>query len=479
MKRFLTALLLGSALAGCVSAPSTTPSEVTLKPGTLGLNGMPAPQIGETWWKDFGDPQLDALVEQALKGSPTLAIALARLRAAQSELASTTAATYPQITADGNETRERFSKNYIIPPPYGGTTQWIGTVQANLSWSLDIFGKEQDQIDRARAVANAASLDATAARLLLAGSVTQSYIALSRAHVLIDVAREAVEQRAGVLSLTTGRVQAGLDTLASQKQAEALLAVAREDLIRANADRDIAVHLIAALIGRGADAYDIARPRLNETALALPQVLPADLLSRRTDIAATQQRIAAAFSGREVARKAFYPDINLLGVAGWAAIGLAPMFSASALQYSGGAAIHLPIFDAGKLRADYAGATAGLDEAVADYNQAVVNAVKQVSDDITELRAVQGQASEQRTALAAAEASFDLTARRYRSGLNPQQNVLDTEATLIQARRQYAALSADTASARVALLMAVGGGFDSAKDDPSNAANSHRDNSHE
>jgi NodT family efflux transporter outer membrane factor (OMF) lipoprotein len=476
MKKLLLILLLSSSLAACVSAPSTTPSQVALKSDALGLGAAPTPEIADQWWKAFGDPQLDTLIAQAFAGNPSLAAAMARLRAAQSELASNTAATYPQLTADGNEMRERFSGNYIIPPPYGGTTQWIGTVQANLSYSLDLFGKEQNQIDRAGAAANAAGLDATAARLLLAGSVTQSYIALSRAYVLADIAQEDVKQREGVFSLTGGRVRAGLDTLASQKQAEALLAIARENLIRANANRDLAVHQIAALIGRGADAYNITRPKLDEAALALPTTLPADLLARRADIAAAHARINAAFSGREVARKAFYPDINLLGVAGWAAIGLGPMFSASALQYGGGAAVHLPIFDAGKIRADYAGATAGLDEAVADYNQTIVNAVKQAADDVTELRTIQDQAAQQRTALAAAESSFDLTTRRYRSGLNPQQNVLDSEATLIQARRQFAALAADTASARVSLLMAMGGGFDSAK---SNFTKTSQDTSHE
>jgi NodT family efflux transporter outer membrane factor (OMF) lipoprotein len=384
---------------------------------------------------------------------------MARVRGAQSDLAVSIASTYPQVSFDGNVVRERLSKDYIIPPPYGGTTRWVGTLQANLSYSLDLFGKEQDQIDRAQASANAAALDAEAARLLLAGSVTQSYIALSRAWALCDVADEAVRQREGVLKLSTGRMQAGLDTPASQHQAEALLAIAREDLVRAKAVRDIAVHQIAALIGRGADAYDIARPKPAAEALTLPTTLPADLLARRADIAAAEARIDAAFQGREVARKAFYPDINLLGLAGWAAIGLGPMFSASALQYGGGAAIHLPIFDAGKLRADYAGATAGLDEAVANYNETVVAAVRQAADAVTQLRAVEGQAEQQRAALAAAEASFDLAQRRYRSGLNPQQNVLDAQSILIQARRQYAALSSDEASARVALVMAVGGGF--------------------
>ena len=172
-----------------------------------------------------------------------------------------------------------------------------------------------------------------------------------------------MKEREGVLSLTAGRVKAGLDTDASTEQSRALLATEREELIRAKAVRETAVHAIAALIGRGADAYNMARPKLNADALALPDALPADLLSRRADIAAARARIDAAMSGREVARKAFYPDINLVGAAGFAAIGLDRCSSPRPrCNMALGPAIHLPIFDAGKLRAEYAGATAGLDE---------------------------------------------------------------------------------------------------------------------
>ncbi len=463
MRRLLAIALMGAMLSGCISSPSTTPRELALKAETLGLGAAAAPPIADKWWTAFGDPQLDTLVDEALQDSPTLAAAMARVRLAQSQLASSRALTYPQATLDAEEARLRFSKNYEIPPPYAGSTQWVGTAAANLSWSLDLFGKEQAQVDKLRASADAASLDAAAARLLLAGNVTEAYIQLSRAYRLVDVAEEAVRQREGVFTLTRSRVDSGLESPAAQKQAEALLAVAREDLTRANANREIAVHQIVALIGRGAGAYDIAQPKLNPAAIALPQTLPADLLARRADIAAAKARVDAELSGREAAHQAFYPDIDLLGTAGWAALGLAPMFSSSALQYGAGPAIDLPILDAGKRRADYAGATAKLDEAVSDYNQAVVTAVKQTADALTELRTIESQTEDQHDALAAAEESFRMAQERYRSGLTPQLNVLSAEDLVIQARRQSATLDADIAAARVSLLMALGGGFDAAQ----------------
>lgn len=476
MKRLLGLLLATILLAGCVDAPSTIPSQTALKPRSLGLSAVSAPMIEDAWWKAFGDPQLDALVDRALAGSPTLQVALARMREAQSQLSASRAATYPQLSFDAEEQREHFSKEYVIPPPPfgpGGTVQWIGTVQANLSWSLDFFGKQAAQVDAAHSSAQAAELDAAAARLALAGSVTQAYIALDRAYLLADVAGETVKQREGVLRLTQGRVNSGLDSKASDEQATALLAIAKEDLIRTQAERDMAVHEIAALIGRGADAYAIARPQLDNAALALPAVLPADLLARRADIAAAEARVDAAISGRRAAHQAFYPDINLIGAAGFAAIGLGGLFTGNAAQYALGPAIHLPIFDAGELRAKYAGATAQLDEAVASYNQSVVTSVKQASDAITQLQSLQARAAQQGEALHASNASFDLAMRRYRSGLSPQLNVLSAEDVLIQAKRQDASISTDLLSARVSLLLALGGGYTNTN---SNMASNNRDN---
>lgn len=467
MKRLSIVVLPLLLLSACVDTPSTTPSQVALKPDALGLASAPAPQIGTAWWTAFNDPQLDTLVDQAIAGSPTLAAATARLHAAQSQLSESRAATYPQATFDAQELRERFSKTYIIPPPYGGTTQWFGTIQANLSWDIDFWGRQSAMVDKARSTAGASALDAQAARLMLEGAVTKAYIQLASAYELADVAADAVKTRNSVLALTNTRFRNGLENAASVKQTQAQLSEAKEALTAANSNRDLAVHALAALVGRGADLYGtITRPTLNlETTLPLPEALPADLLARRPDILAAQARIDAAVSGREVARTAFYPDVNLVGLVGWASIGLSPLFSAAALNYGAGPAIHLPIFDAGKLRAEYADATADLDLSVADYNGAVVNAVKETADALTQDHALDSEVRDQRDALAAADAGFRISQTRYRNGLSPQLNTLDAEDTLIDARRGTALLDGEAASARVSLLLAVGGEFDAAKAD--------------
>ena len=455
------ALLLALGLGGCVSAPSTQPLVTQTSPQSLGLGSTAAPRFPDAWWRAFGDPQIDRLAEEALKANPSLQGALARIRAAQAELSASRALDYPQISLDGQVQRQLLSNRYILPSPYGGSWQWTGDVQARMNWSLDFWGRQAALIDKARGTAEAAGLDAFAARLALAGTFAQTYINLSLAYQNIDVANQTVADRQTILNLTQSRVKAGLENEAALEQAKALLAMARMEVRRSEAARDVGIHAIAALIGQGATAYGtITRPSASlETALPLPASLPADLLSRRPDILAARLRITAAMRGRDAAHADFYPNINLVAAIGFQAVGLSSLFSADALTMGAGPALHLPIFDAGRLRAQYARATADLDIAVADYNAAVVGAVRQTADALTQVASLADQRVEQQKALDSAAHALALAEERYRLGLSDQIPMLTAEATLLAARQQMAALVAEATAQRVTLLLSVGGGF--------------------
>ncbi|MDB5735272.1 MAG: transporter [Alphaproteobacteria bacterium] len=452
-------------LSGCVSAPPTTPQVAQTTDSSLGLGPAPAPRFDQAWWKAFNDPQADRLVAQALDKNPSLQSALARIRAAQAELSTARALDYPQVSLDAQEQRELLSNRYGLLPPLGGSWQWVGDAQAHLNWSLDFWGKQAALIDKARSTAEAASLDAAAARLALAGMFAQTYIALSLAYQNLDIAKLTVTERQTILDLTQSRVTSGLENEASLEQARALLALAKIEVRRAETARDLAVHAIAALVGEGAAAYPaITRPAATlETALPLPDALPADLLSRRPDVLAARARISAAMRGRDAAHADFYPNINLVAAIGFQAIGLSSLLSADALTMGVGPALHLPIFDAGRLRAQYARATADLDSAVADYNGAVVTAVRQTADALTQVASLSDQRLEQQKALDSASRALKLAEERYRLGLSGQIPMLTAESTLLTARQQMAALMAEAMAQRVTLLLSLGGGFDPEK----------------
>lgn len=460
MKRSI-ALLSALLLSACVSAPSTTPQASKVAPEKLGLSGAVAPQFPDEWWKTFHDPQVDRLADLTLAHNPTLASALIRIRAAEAELSVARANDLPQLNLDGQEQRQIFSKNYIIPPPFGGSWQWFGQVQAGLSWNIDFWGKQAAIIARARDNARAAALDAAAARLALSGALAQTYVNLLLAYQDSDIAAETVAEREEILKLTQGRYNAGLENASAVEQAKALLALARADQKRTLTQRDVDIHAIAALSGQGAAAYDaITRPAPNlDTALPLPDALPADLLARRPDILAAEVRVEAAAKGREAAHADFFPNINLAAFAGFQAIGLSRLLTGDSFTYGVGPAIHLPIFDAGRIRANYAGATADLDSAVEAYNGTVLDAVRQTSDAITQVRSLQSQRADQQAALDSATRAFALAQTRYRTGLSDQIVMLNAESTLLTAREQMAALIANSTIQRVTLLLSVGGGF--------------------
>ncbi|MFZ2470056.1 MAG: efflux transporter outer membrane subunit [Parvibaculum sedimenti] len=453
----LTSLLLG----GCVLPPSVEPQEKPLSGEAIGLGGVNAPQASPAWWKAFGDPQLDDLVSRGLAHNPTLAQAMARMRGAQAQVAVAHSQMLPQVTLDGDEQRQRFSGTYVYPPPYAGNWNWIGSLDANLSWNIDFWGKQAALVAQAGSEEEAARLDAEGARLAISGALVQAYVALDRAFALSDIAVETEKQRQHILDLTRQRVTSGLDSKAEVKQAEALLAASRVAREQAMSGRDLALHEVAALAGEGANAYAaIKRPALQlGGALPLPEVLPADLLSRRPDVLAARMRVEAALSGRKAAKASFYPDINLKAFAGWAAIGLDSMLQAPSQNYGVGPAIHLPIFDGDRLKSQYVGATAEVDAAIAGYNGAVVEAVRNVADRLTETGSLAKQLDEQRQSLDAAKEAYRLAERRYAAGLSTYLSVLSAETLLLDARQQQAFIAAAQATNKVQLLLAVGGDF--------------------
>ncbi len=457
MKRTILVPVLMAGLAAC--APTTPHGGRMLQPAGVGLTGPAAPAAGE-WWRGWADAQFEALVEKALAGNPRLAEAIARATAAQAAAGAARGDALPRVTLDGEDQFQRFSNRFIYPPPYGGGHYWMGSVQSNLSWDLDFWGRQRALIEQARAGVEASALDAAAARLALTGALAEAYVGLDRAYALLDIAERTVAQRTRLLDLAHRRVVAGLDSRIEEKQAEGQLALARVSRQQAINERDNAVHAIAALTGQGADAYAaIARPRLDaEAVLPLPEALPADLLSRRPDILAARLRVDAGLAGQKAARAAFYPNVNLVAFAGFQAIGLSHLLSGGAGVYGAGPAVHLPLFD-GRLKPNYEGATAEIDIAIAGYNGAVISAVQQVADRLSGIQSLKLELADQARALDAAEQAFALAERRYGAGLSTYLAVLTAETQLLDARRGLAVLRAQQAAERVKLLVAVGGDF--------------------
>jgi NodT family efflux transporter outer membrane factor (OMF) lipoprotein len=460
------ALCLGSLVSACITPPHVSPIAKPVDQRTdLGLKGAAA-QVTDTWWGEYQDAQLDRLVNDALAENPTLEQALARLRLAQATVDATRAGLWPNLAYDADLTRERFSGKDVIPPPYAGTKVWRGSEELSFSWELDFWGRQSSLLRQARSEADATALDAAAARLAIIGAVVRTYFELERCYELVEVAVREEGQRQDILDITRHRFEAGLDTSVELRQAAGAVPEARVERLAVQAELDRDLHLLSALTGHGGGQYAaIERPQVHtDKALSMPSALPVDLLARRPDVLASRLRVASARAGLAVARADFYPNIDLLAFAGTQAVGFDNLFTGAAGAFGVGPALHLPVFDAGRLRAKYRANTAGIDIALTAYNQAVLTAVQETSDQLSNIASLDIGLVEQQRSLDDAEEAFRLATKRYNAGLTTYLTVLSTETQVLAARRQHIDLEWARASARVTLLIDVGGDF---RPDPS------------
>ena len=458
----LFALLPSLLLAACMTPPKVAPIEKPVDARVdLGLSQISTP-VQDAWWSAYQDSQLNRLLDAALADNPTLGQALARLHLAQAAVEATRAVLWPYISFDAATARERFSAKDAIPPQYGGAEVWRSHEELTFTWELDFWGRQASLIREARSEANARALDQAAARLAIVSAVVHTYIDLERSYELVDVARREEQQRQQILSITQHRVKAGLDTNVELRQAAGAVPEARVERLGEEATITRDVHLLAALAGHGADEYgEIQRPGLQtQTILTLPGVLPMDLLARRPDVLAARLRISSAQAGLTAARVDFYPNIDLLAFAGTVAVGpFDNLFHGHAATYGVGPALNLPLFDAGRLRANYRGNTANVDIAVAAYSQTVLTAVRETADQLSDIASLDASLIEQKQALDDAEAAFRLATERYSAGLTTYLTVLTTETRVLDARSLRVDLESARASARVTLMIDVGGDF--------------------
>jgi NodT family efflux transporter outer membrane factor (OMF) lipoprotein len=297
---------------------------------------------------------------------------------------------------------------------------------------------------------------------MIAGAIAQAYIDLYREYALVDIAERSEAQRQDIVNITRRRVAAGIDTQLELREAEGQLPQARVARAQAQSTADLAAHQLATLTGQGADAYaSIGRPEFHvDAALPVPTALPINLLARRPDVLSARLNVEAADAQRLAAKAAFYPDVSLRALAGIGAFGLNNLVQWSARGYGAGPLISLPLFDGGRLRAQYRDSESQLDAAVAAYNGTVLSAVQQAADQITRLDALAREQIDQQQTLEATEAAYKLAEERYTAGLASYLSVLNAETQVLAARQSMVDIRTGQAAARVALLLSVGGSFD-------------------
>jgi NodT family efflux transporter outer membrane factor (OMF) lipoprotein len=462
------ACMTAALLAGCVGAPNYNPPApdmpVAWKVEAPFREG--APKDGEakgSWWERFGDEKLNGLAQQALSGSPTLAIASVRLTQARATFAAVAGQAYPQVALAARDTRFRITQNRPLnnyAAPNFSTVQSDINAGLNASYEIDFGGRVASATSAARASAEQAAADLETTRLLLTADVATAYFNLRQTDIELAVLASAIDLQSRSLGLARTRHELGAGSALDVAQQQALLdtTLTQVDLLRRQ--RVTFENTLATLTGTPAPLFSLAPDATEMTPPPVPIGVPSDVLERRPDVASAERAMAAANAQIGVARAAFYPSISLGASAGQQSRVFDTLFQSPSTVWSLGVSVLQPLFDGGRIRANVDFTRAGYDVTVANYRRVVLTAMQEAEDGILGLAALERASLQARTAVGSARRTLDLVNVRYEGGVASPLEVISAQQSLLNSERLAAQLVGQRLLTTVFLVKALGGDWE-------------------
>lgn len=432
--------------------------------GTTWTVGRPAEaQPRGEWWRVFNDDALNTLIAEATANNQNLTQAAARVKQARAIAGIAEADRIPQIGVQAGAQRERLSplesalpSNTAVPPVN------VYTARLTASYELDLFGRVSSNVAAARGDAGAVEATYRSVLLSLQADVAQRYFQLRSLDAEIDTVQHTVQLREESVRITNRRFELGDIGEFDLSRAKTELATARSEAIGLQRNRATTEHALAVLLGQPASAFtEPVKPLLDANALPqIPAGMPSTLLERRPDVASAQRTMEATNARIGVARAAMFPALTLNADAGGVGTSLANALNWSSRSWLLGAALSLPIIDGGRNRNNIKRSEAALDEAVGSYRQSVLTAFAEVEDNLAGLRVLAGQSAEIEAAVVSARRSSDLAQKLYDAGRGTYLELLDAQRNQATVERNAVQLRGDRAVTTVALIRALGGGWD-------------------
>ncbi|MHB1947683.1 MAG: efflux transporter outer membrane subunit [Gammaproteobacteria bacterium] len=467
MRFCLTLFICLVSLTGCVNYFGSKPHSSAYNAASLAQHHhYPVPRKTLTcaqgnWWEKFKDPQLNHLIEIALADSPNFQIAQSRLYRAQRIADAAVSPLLPSSDLSGVVTREHYTANWIIPPPFGGITASYGNLSLNFHYELDFWGKNRQALAARISEIRAAEADLAASRLIISTAVASAYFQLQTNRVLLQIDNAILKQRKELQTIVSTRLAHNLISGIPHNQANVDTQSAELAVARAKEAVQISRHQLAVLMGKNPLNTTINLPRYvyHENHLRLPPVIPANLLGRRPDIVASRWRVEAAAHQVNVAKARCFPNINLSGFLSYQALGLGRLFAPSSKDNNIQGAFDLPIFDAGLRHANVDTRYAEYDTAVNQYNQTLLTALRDVADQLSILAAVKSQQTAQSHVLKNTLQNYKLTQSRYHHGITDYSQVLQLKGVLLNQQQIEIQLQAQRILTVVAMIKALGGDY--------------------
>lgn len=459
MTRPTVALLLSFAATACAVGPDYERPELPTA-AAWHADGTAFPTTAPDtngWWRQLGSDVLDTLVATSLQQNRDLRRAVARIRQARAAAGVADASSWPQLDGTGGYTRTRTTE--ATPSPVRGRSFDTWTLGFDASWELDLFGRLAREQEARGAEVHISEADAVAVRTSLCAEVTVAYAAVVSAIARRDVARQSIAAAEQLVQLTRARARGGVGDDLDTARAERLLAAARARIPAQQRAYDEAAHRLAVLVGRTPGDLPVA---LGDDAVLgpVPDVvaigLPAELVLRRPDVRAAEQRLHAATArlGSAIAER--FPRLSLTGFFGLEADRAGDLLQGSSRALRAGPALSLPLFTGGGVGQQIEVRDAQIDEARSDLEQTVLRAFEEVENATSALQHERQRERELTAAVAAAEQARTFAQQRYDAGLDDFLAVLDAEQSRLDLADQLAAATTEVVRQFAALHKALG-----------------------
>ena len=415
------------------------------------------------WWSAFHDDELNGLEKQALDANQTIKISTARLEQARASAAVQVATQFPSLATAPSAERQRLSgnrpanSNFPVASP---VSQSNFVLPFTVGYEVDLFGRRRRSIEAAQASYQASAADLENVRLVITAELAGDYFTLRQLDTEIGILNRTVETLRKGLQLVDSRHKGGVASGLDVAEEETLLNTTRTQAILLQQQRKQFEDAIAVLVGRPAPDFHLSPKELQDAPPALDAGLPSDLLERRPDIAEAERQMAVANAQIGIARAAYYPSLNLFGTGGWQAADIAKLINVQSTFWAVGANVAESIFTGGSRRAQVQFAKAGYDANVAAYRDSVLNAFREVQDDVTGLTVLDQANQAQQQAVDSARRTLDIASSRYTGGLVNYLDVVNAQQNLLNNEQELAVIHGQRLVMSVLLIKALGGGWD-------------------
>jgi NodT family efflux transporter outer membrane factor (OMF) lipoprotein len=416
------------------------------------------------WWEVFNEPELNQLEEQLNIDNQNIAQYFNSFVAARAQIAQARASYWPTVSVGISGTRTRIPQLHSTTVAQSiATTSNTFQLPLSVSWEPDLFGRIRNTVNEYSAAAQISAADLENERLSEQASLAEYYFELRGQDALIELYNKTVANDQQTLELTHARQETGLVSDEDVAGAEANLKAAQASATALTVTRAQYEHAIALLIGKPAGQFSLAERPLTVDAPAIPVGLPSQLLERRPDIASAERTIAQANALIGIGCTAYFPTLSISAAGGTESPTWSNLYNWSDYYWSLGPSFSQTVFDGGKSRAMLVQYRAQYNGDVAKYKQTVLNAFKEVEDDLSSVRILSTQIRQQDDAIASAERYYNVANSRYETGLDTYLNVLTAQNTLLADRQSAIALRINRITASVQLIQALGGGWNSAQ----------------